>query len=483
MAGNPPWVNWEHLPEGYRDNIKPLWEEYNLFTLSGSEGRLGGGKKDISMLFTYSSVDNYLEEGGKLGFVITQSIFKTQGAGDGFRQLRYTSVDSDETWYLKPLMVHDLSATQVFAGASNRTAVFVCEKTSQTFTYPVKYTMWTGASRIAQHTSLASVLRATTQRKIEAIPVAVSKVSPPWLTVSKQALPGIQKVIGPSDYQAYAGCCTWLNGVYWIRVLEKRSNGELIIENLHDIGKINVEHVQAVIEPDLVYSLLRGRDVQRWQATPSAHIILTQDPKTRKAIPESEMKYRWPKTYAYLKQFEGDPQQPEHGTLRGRSGYRKYFKETDPFYSMYNVGPYTMARWKVVYREQSSMFQAAFVGLKSRRIILPDHKLMVVPCTSRQEADFLIGMLNSGPSLLAIHSYVISTSISTHVLSNVAVPRFRKTDSNHTRLAELSRQCHVAANSEDQLAALEADVDEAAAKIWQITNTEQKAIQKARSEL
>lgn len=104
---------WEHLPEGYRDNIKPLWEEYNLFTLSGAEGRLGGGKKDISMLFTYSSVANYLEEGGKLGFVITQSIFKTQGAGDGFRQLRYTSVDSEETWYLKPLMVHDLSATQV----------------------------------------------------------------------------------------------------------------------------------------------------------------------------------------------------------------------------------------------------------------------------------------------------------------------------------------------------------------------------------
>ena len=39
VAGNPPWVNWEHLPEGYRDDMKPLWQTYGLFTLSGSEGR------------------------------------------------------------------------------------------------------------------------------------------------------------------------------------------------------------------------------------------------------------------------------------------------------------------------------------------------------------------------------------------------------------------------------------------------------------
>ena len=141
--------------------------------------------------------------------------------------------------------------------------------------------------------------------------------------------------------------------------MEKRPNGELLIENLHDVGKIKVKHLQTVIEPDLIYPLLRGRDVQRWQAKPSAHIILAQDPQTRKGIPEAEMKRRWPKTYAYLKQFEGSRRKPKRGTLRGRSGYRQYFKPSDPFYSMYNVGPYTMAEWKVVWREQSSLFQAA----------------------------------------------------------------------------------------------------------------------------
>ena len=349
VAGNPPWVNWEHLPNDYRDTMKPRWQEYNLFTLSGSDGRLGGGKKDLSMLFTYSSVDNYLEQGGRLGFVITQSVFKTQGGGDGFRQLRYVQAESCQSWYMKPLMVHDLSAMQVFEGATNRTAVFVCEKTIRPFKYPVEYTTWTGASSIDQDESLVSVRADTTQRKMGAVPVVASKDSSPWLTAPKQALSGIQKVIGVSDYKAYEGVNTGgLNGCFWIRVIKKRPNGELLIENLHDIGKIKVNHVQAVIESDLVYPLLRGRDVRRWYAEPSVHIMLAQDPQTRKGIPEAEMRLRWPKTYAYLKQFEGDPEEPEHGTLRGRAtkAVRDPIERGAPFYSMFGVGPYSLASFR-----------------------------------------------------------------------------------------------------------------------------------------
>ncbi len=344
VAGNPPWVNWQHLPDGYRDATKSLWQRYRLFTLSGSEGRLGGGKKDLSMLFTYSTLDNYLEGDGKLGFVITQSVFKTQGAGDGFRRLRYTQETPKGTWYLNPFIVHDLSAIQVFEGATNRSAIFLCEKTNHPFSYPVHYAAWTGPSRIAQDESLESVFNMTSQRKMGAIPVIPTKESSPWLTVPEQALPGIKKVIGVSKYKAYAGCCTWLNGVYWIEILKTLPNNELVIRNLHDAGDLKVEQVEAVIEPDLVYPLLRGRDIQRWRAQSSRYIILAQDPQARKGIPETEMKRRCPKTFAYLKQFEGDPKKPLRGTLRGRSGYRKYFKSSDPFYSLYNVGLYSLAR-------------------------------------------------------------------------------------------------------------------------------------------
>ena len=111
---------------------------------------------------------------------------------------------------------------------------------------------------------------------------------------------------------------------------------------------------------------------------------------------------------------------------------------------MYNVGPYTMAAWKVVWREQSSQFQAAFVESWQQQSLLPDHKLMMVPCSNQQEADFILALLNSSPSRLTVHSYAISTSTSTHVLGTIAVPRFKETDVDHIRLAELSNRCHVA---------------------------------------
>ena len=484
IAGNPPWVNWEHLPEGYRDDMKPLWAAYNLFTLSGSEARLGGGKKDLSMLFTYASVDNYLKEGGRLGFVITQSVFKTQGAGDGFRQLRYTRADTE--WHIKPLMVHDLSAMQVFEGATNRTAVFVCNKTRQPFHYPVQYTTWTGASRIPQDAALPDILTETRQKKIKAMPVVASKDSSPWLTAPQRALSGIQKVIGPSAYQAYAGCCGWLNGVYWIRVLDKRPNGELLIENLHDVGKLKVRHVQAVIEPALVYPLLRGRDVRRWQAEPSAHTILAQDPETRKGIPESDMKRRQPKTYAYLKQFEGEPEKPKRGTLRGRSGYRRYFKPSDPFYSMYGVGLYTMAEWKVIWPEVGHTVRASVSGpstVEKVKPSLPDHTIVAVSCGSEREAYFVAGMLNSSPAHVAAAAYIVLHP-SPHIMQHLAVPQFKDTDSAHTRLAELSARCHTAAQreAEQELTELEAEIDQGAANIWGITDAELQAIQEALTE-
>ena len=68
-------------------------------------------------------------------------------------------------------------------------------------------------------------------------------------------------------------------------------------------------------------------------------------------------------------------------------------------------------------------------------------------------------------------------------MKNIAVPRFRETDDIHMRMAELSRQCHDAASNGDQLGALEAEVDEAAAKMWGITNSELKGIQEALSEM
>jgi Eco57I restriction-modification methylase len=485
VAGNPPWVNWESLPEDYRDGMKPLWQRYGLFTLSGSAGRLGGGKKDLSMLFVYSAVDHYLLHAGRLGFVITQTVFKTKGAGDGFRQF---SFDHDKKRvFIKPLVVHDLSELQVFEGATNRASVFVCERQEKHFKYPVTYVKWSGPSRIEQDEALATVLKKTARKELEAVPVEVEKQSSPWLTAPAVALLGIQKVIGKSDYKAWEGVNTGgLNGCFWIQIIERLKDGTLLIENLSDVGKIKVEQVRTVIEPDLVYPLVRGRDISRWHAEPSAHIILAQDPEAGKGIAESEMKKSCPKTFAYFKTFEGSREKLERGTLRGRALYKQYFRQTDPFYSMYNVGAYSLSQWKVMWPEVGNTVRAGVCGprkVDSEKPALPDHTIIAVACESGEEAHYICALLDSSPAQCAASGYIVLHP-SPHIMEHIAIPRFNPKDTTHRRLRELSEASHLAAAKDDikGLASLEKEVDQIAAKLWGITNDELESIQEAQAD-
>jgi len=72
---------------------------------------------------------------------------------------------------------------------------------------------------------------------------------------------------------------------------------------------------------------------------------------------------------------------------------------------------------------------------EGRKIVIPDHKLFLVPCESEEEADFVAGMLNSSVINLLVASYAVSTGISTHILSRVPLPKFRNEDSTHRDIA------------------------------------------------
>ncbi len=164
-----------------------------------------------------------------------------------------------------------------------------------------------------------------------------------------------------------------------------------MVQNLVEKAKRNVPAVEQAIEPGLVYPLLRWGDVRRWSARPSAHVLLAQDVATRTGIAESLMRREYPRTYAYLKQFEP--------VLVGRAAYRRY-QGRKPFYSMYNVGTYTLSPIKVVWRRMDRWIRAAVVEsiddpLLGRRPVVPQETCVLIACGSADEAHYLCAMLNS----------------------------------------------------------------------------------------
>jgi len=249
-----------------------------------------------------------------------------------------------------------------------------------------------------------------------------------------------------------------------------------------------VAQVQAAVEPDLLYPLLRGRDVKRWHAEPSAYIIMVQDPIKRRGIDESLMKTKYPKTYLYLKRFEK--------VLRDRAAFKRYFTrkdkygniyETGPFYSMFDVGDYTFAPYKVVWT-RISLIEAAVVIKIADKTVVPQETVSLAPFQNEEEAHYFCAFINSLPFQFACASYSQfggKSMGSPHILDNVRVPKFDLNNKFHLRIAELSKITHDLAKSgeEERLKKIEEEIDELAAQIWGLTKEELREIKLSLEEL
>jgi len=483
VAGNPPWVNWESLPENYRQDTKPMWEKYGLFVSQGQLGKMREGKKDISMLMSYVAMDKYLKKGGKLGFLITQSVFKTAGAGQGFRRFMLGTGE-----YIQVQHVDDMVELQPFEGASNRTSVVILQKGRQT-KYPMpSYLYWkktvTGKS-VAVDSSLDDVLQMTERKQFAAEPVDGKDLTSPWLTGKPKAIMAVRKILGQSDYVAREGVNTGgLNGVYWVDILYKRPDGLIVISNITQGIKKKVESIQMAIEPDLLYPLLRGRDVKRWQAQSSAYILIVQDREERRSgIPEDVMKQEYPLTYRYLKQFE---------SVLSERADRKYYPNDSPFYTMRNVADYTFARYKVVWTRVDKDIKGAVISSSEvagvNKVIMPIETAVLVAFNESAEAHYFCSILNSSPWRFVITSTAVHGTGgfgSPNVLTKARIPKFDTQDRVHLELSGLSQNAHYATEIGDEVGVkeLEQRIDELAAQIWGLTGEELREIKSSLEEM
>jgi hypothetical protein len=274
--------------------------------------------------------------------------------------------------------------------------------------------------------------------------------------------------------------------VFWVEILKERPDGLVVVRNITEGAKVKVEEVSKPIEPELLYPLLRGRDVRRWAVSASARILVTHEPGMRlKAIPEKDMQVRFPRTFTYLRQFSS--------TLRGRKsrGVSDMLGKGAPFYTMFALGDYTFAPWKVVWREVAESLDAAVAGPVHVKSTVPDHTLIMVECKSETESHYLCAALNSSPSRHVVKAYIVLHP-DPHIMERIRIPKYDPKDKLHNRLAELSMQAHelarTPAGSEPsaasrKLEAVEAQVDLESAKLWNLTASDLAEIQRSLKEL
>jgi len=476
VVGNPPWIRWGYLSDDYRKRTLDLWQRYGLFSLKGHEARLGAGEKDFSMLFTYASCDNYLKKGGTLAFLITHEVFKSKGAGEGFRQFEI----KDKKVPLRVKLMEDLVDLKPFQ-AANKTSLFVLEK-GQPTSYPIPVVLWKrrpGIGTISPDWPLSEVMANTERVEVKAIPVDPSRTNSSWQTATLSSLKYLEKMKGEYLYKAYRGASTEPYGVFWLRIKEVRPDGLLVVENMIERGKREIPSTSAAIEKDLVYPAVSGGDIVKFGIKSNFYVLVAQDPIERKGYEEQWMSSHLPLTYAYLTHFKE--------ILIKRAAYQKYFhKEIKkdnkvikrepiaPFYSMYNISKDSFAKYRVVWKRMASKMAAVVLsrlrtqfGLKT---VISTDTTSFFSVEDEKEAHYLCGILNSD----VVDEYIRSFSSAGRgfgapsVMNNLAIPKFTDHNKIHIRISELSQKAHALVAQGKEIEKLQEDLNDAVETLWNI---------------
>lgn len=455
IIGNPPWIVWQSLPENYRNSIQKYWHQYKIFEHKGLAARLGSSHDDLSVLMTYVIMDNFLNDKGKLGFIVNQNIFQSSGGGQGFRKFLIK-----DNIPIKIEEVDDFVNVQPFKdlGADNKTAVFTAVKNLKT-EYPVKYNVWNknGSGKIFANESFENVFN-NKITKDELLANPIKEYNSSWIIGDRIELEIFEKMIATEKgkYKARKGVDTSANAIYWIKEKE-RINGKIVFENSPETSRKSIKQVTDVIEDELVYPLIRGKDVSKWKYKTPYQVIIpyTEDGKV---IDKKDLKINFENTYRYFYNKSNGFED----ILKNRGIVKKHFSNLtgreNPEYVLYDIGQYTFSKYKVVWKALANGMIATVVSNKNGKIVIPDHNVVMIPIEDENEAYYVAGILNSDIVTKFVNAY-ISWFFSTHVLENMNIPAYKGKDKNHIKVVELSKKAHMLAENECDVSEIEKELN------------------------
>lgn len=440
IIGNPPWVNWEYLPNEYKRNTAHIWRNYGLFNHKGINSSFI--KEDISALIIYVSIDNFLKDTGIISLLVKESLFKSAKQANGFRQFHLQNKNIS----FKVNKVEDLTNIKPFNGVNNKTVIFYAKKGSAT-QYPVEYIIWKAARRKkikdTDSLKLIDIERNFKFNKKWARPLDKSRINSGWITVSKNLFDELNIYLGKSQYKARTGVFTGgANGIYWMKIINEKSKNTVIVENITEQAKIKFNKIQCEIEKDILYPYMSGSELSFWDYKYSKYIACPHDKNTR-IYPFSEgiLRKDYPKTFKYFKIFES--------ALKARKGFTSFDKKIHEsnFYTLQRIGDYTFAPYKFAWKYIASSFTCAVIedtedSFIGRKTIIPNEKIMYVGTKNKMEAYYLCGLLSSTIFSKIIDSFKISTQIAPSIIDRLNLPLFNPDNIAHIAISKACLEGH-----------------------------------------
>lgn len=447
VIGNPPWITWKAMSESYRKMTLEIWLSYGIFEKNAYDKITS--HDDFAMAVTYVCIDHYLKSNGKATFILPQTFVKSSKGGEGFRKFRITRDGQSVPFSVEA--VYDMLKVNPFKGeASNRCSVYLFQK-NVVMNYPMKNYFECYIEDLSKPINYADSWNVAksklSMKQLEAKPINNDSRSP-WLTLASDHFTNIEKYLGESFYKARKGIepCG-AKGVYLVKC-KKKSKKAVEIENLIERSRLEKAKTlgvkQGVVEPDFIYPMVGGRNFDKWGINSYLHMVVphfASGSAIYRGVTTTTLKREYPKLYNWLFYFKDL-------LLETRIRSAKFFDPKQfPFYRLDNVGDYTFAKYKVLWKEQSRFMTAAVVseindpavGLKT---VVTDSKVLFVSLDSEDEAHYLCSILNSRLIGKIVEAYTIDVQKGVDIVRNIRIPQFDKKKRTHLKVSSLSKRAH-----------------------------------------
>jgi hypothetical protein len=430
VIGNPPWVEWKDLPNGYRETIKELCRSRGLFS---DDKYAGGTDLNIAALIAHTVLEQWVKPEGYLCFLMPRSLLQVRST-QGFR--RWMLPDGTP---LRLVQLDDWSALQAFGGVvTNPVGYLVQRNRPQQARVPLR--VFEGeqggpATRPAQ-AQWMQVRQALAVKHLLA--VQVGENGDPYLIDETENLSSMTDLLGETSYRGRRATETSPQAITWLKYLGQPQSSIVLVENnVNPQAKKLVAKSRYLLETIHLYPMIQGKHVRAFGVEIPGHVVLLPHDvgSGQEAIPEEQLRKFAPMTMKYFTAYRTE--------LENR-GSRREYRSAGPFYSYWRVGPYTFAPFKVVWPEIGQLRAAVISTTRTpwgeEKLIIPEGKVNLIACGASDEAHFVCGYLNAPLVRRAYQN--MSSAIGRPVRLPFAIPGYDKERWTHRAIAAVSLAAH-----------------------------------------
>ena len=438
IIGNPPWIDWKNLPEGYRNRIKELCIERGLF--SGA-GRTGGINLNICALISYVAMTNWLDRKGHLAFLMPKEL-ATQASYEGWRRL-------GGKWRLREF--HDWSkAGHPFDPVKEDFMTYIAEAISSSECAGVPVSAFTKKKGVKQKASEWSP-------NVASANLVMSRRVAGQIIPDKTAFTFARDLAELKEFSLIAGKCEYIGreGIqFYPQELQlfrydgtgKRPDTVWLTNVQAEKAQHRLPSMRVMLETQYLQPLVTAPMLEPFQNNYDGLLVAFPYNASRptKPLEPSKLRESSPLLLAYYEKHRE--------MIEGLSPFNARIRGPNPgaFYGLARTGPYSFANVYVAFRKDTKWCAAVVSSQavpwgESKRLVFQSHAVSMCErqdgtFISEDEAHYVCAIFNTP----IVERFIAGSSDnrSFNVRPQIFVPLYDPEDARHVRLAEISKRAH-----------------------------------------